>query len=207
LRGVGAIQKQGGDGKIQIMSRVTKVGLDFDGVVAYNPFRVIRAPITGFKRKILKKRGLKFFIPHNRWQQFLWRVLHESSIVPAPGLQLLREMVKERKIEAHLVTARFNFLNQNLERWLGKFRVRDLFTTVSVNNKNQQPHLFKQEIIKKYKFDYYIEDNLDVVEYLEKNNRVKICWIYNLVDKFLYRNRAGFGYLKKALQWIQDQEK
>jgi len=189
------------------MQQKIKVGLDFDGVIAYNPFRVIRAPITEFKRKVLKKRGVKFFVPHNKWQRALWTILHESSVFPAPGVKLLREMVEKGEIEAHLVTARYSFLNQNLSLWLKKHGLEDLFTTINVNLKDEQPHLFKENTINKHKFDYFIEDNLDIVEHLERKCRSSICWVYNAVDRYLYPHRSGHTYLKNALEWIRKESK
>jgi len=88
------------------------VGIDFDGVLAYNPFRVIRAPVTFVKRKILHEHKTHFYVPKTDAERFVWAILHESSILPADGTALLQELVDEKKIEAHLVTARYGYLQK-----------------------------------------------------------------------------------------------
>lgn len=181
--------------------RTIRVGIDFDGVIAYNPFRVVRAPVSWYKRHVLQKRGLKFFIPHSRWQKIVWALVHESSYFPSPGQSLLRSAVASGKIEAHLITARYSFLNQNLLTWLKKHHLEDVFSTINVNTGDEQPHIFKERIIKEKKLDYFIEDNLDIVSYLDGRVKTKVCWIHNFIDK-RYEARPGFDYYGLALEWI-----
>lgn len=190
-----------------MIKRVLKIGLDFDGVVAYNPFRIVRAPVTFFKRNILGIRKLQFWYPKARWQQLFWIMLHESSVFPAKGTELLKQLVKEKRIEAHLITARYSFLDDHLYNWLEKHKLERLFKTINLNRDDEQPHLFKEKIILKYKLDYYIEDNWDIVKYLSqlrtKNQelRTKIYWIYNILDRFMeYPHK--YPYLEKALEEI-----
>src|SRR5690349_1475081 len=100
------------------MKKKMKVGIDFDGVLAYNPFRVIRAPITYVKKQIFHQRKTHFYVPQTELERVIWTVLHESSVFPAQGVELLREKVAAGEIEAHLVTARYSFLQKNLYAWL-----------------------------------------------------------------------------------------
>ncbi|MBI4990536.1 hypothetical protein HZB96_00400 [Candidatus Gottesmanbacteria bacterium] len=186
--------------------KVLKVGLDFDGVVAYNPFRIVRAPITFLKRNILGIRKLQFWYPRRYWQQIFWQILHESSIFPAKGVDLLEKLVKEKNVEAHLVTARYSFLDDHLYNWLDKYGLRKLFKTVNLNKKDEQPHVFKEKIIKKHNLDVFIEDNLDIVAYLHGKGKTKIFWIYNLLDRF-QAHPYKFPYLEKALEEIMRKSK
>ena len=181
--------------------RVIRVGLDFDGVVAYNPFRVIRAPIKWFKREVLGIHKLTFFVPKNWWQRILWSVVHESSVFPAKGVDLLREMAKRDDMEFHLVTARYGFLKDNLENWLDKYRVRNLFKSININEDQEQPHVYKLEVIERLKLDYYVEDNLDTVTFVVEKTRAKIFWIYNFMDK-RHEYPFKFLYLGAALEAI-----
>lgn len=182
------------------------MGLDFDGVVAYNPFRIIRAPITTFKRKVLLDKRLKFFIPKNEWQIFLWKLLHESSVFPAEGTELLKEMVKNKEIEVYLITARYKCLNQNLDKWLVKHDLKRLFTQIYANINDEQPHEFKKRIITEKRCDFYVEDNLDIVSFLDRNSTIPVLWIFNIIDRRFFK-RPGFSNLKEALLWIRNQKK
>ncbi|MCL4339378.1 hypothetical protein M1271_06865 [Patescibacteria group bacterium] len=177
-----------------------KIGLDFDGVVAYNPFRVVRAPWAFFKNRFLGYKKLVFFYPRNTWQQVFWRILHDSSIFPSKGVNLLRQLVKEGKFEAHLISGRYSFLDDQLNSWLKKNKLEGIFTTININRKDEQPHLFKKSMIAKRKLDFFIEDNWDIVEFLHNvhGEKTKIYWIYNLLDRHrVHKNK--FPYLEMAL--------
>ncbi len=184
-----------------------RIGLDFDGVVAYNPARIIRAPITYIKRRIIGIRKLKFYIPKTPFERFVWAILHESSLFPSIGAQRLRDMVKDERYEFYLVSARFGYLQPNLFRWLDRYGMRTIFSGIHINHENKQPHMHKFETINSLRLDYYIEDNWDIVEYLNKNiARVKIFWIYNVADRCVQYDEK-YPYLDKALKRISELER
>lgn len=181
--------------------RVVRIGLDFDGVIAYNPFRLIRAPIKWFKREVLGVRKLTFFVPENWWQRLLWSVIHESSVFPASGVDLLRQLSPDSRFEFHLITARYGFLKNNLLSWLQKNHLLRIFKTININENCLQPHEYKLQTVKRLKLDYYVEDNLDIVTYLSPKVKTKIYWVYNFID-FHYSYPYKFPYLQAALQHI-----
>lgn len=183
-----------------------RVGLDFDGVVAYNPFRVARLPVAFFKRKILGIRKLKFFLPEKGWQKMLWVILHESSLLPAQGVSLLSKCVNTDSIEFHLITGRYNFVTPHLYQWLDRHTLQDIFKTININEKNEQPHEFKHRMIETHHLDYFVEDNLDIVEYLHSRTPTKIYWIYNMLDRN-HPHPYKFPYLEKALKAIIEKSK
>lgn len=183
------------------MKRKIRIGLDFDGVVAYNPFRIIRAPVKWFKRKFLGIKKLTFYVPKNEGSRLLWSIIHESSIFPAIGVELLKEMARNPKYEFHLVTARFGFLKDNLYHWLEKNHLIGVFKTINVNDNLEQPHLFKERVLEELRLDIFVEDNLDIVDHLIHNSKTKIYWIYNFLDsRHNFSNK--YPYLKKALEEI-----
>jgi hypothetical protein len=183
-------------------SKKITVGVDFDGVLAYNPFRVIRAPVTFVKRKVFKNRKTYFYIPKTDAEKFIWAILHESSILPAQGVDLLKEKVAQGEIEAHLVSARYSFLQENLYAWLKKHNLTDIFKTITINKNNEQPHLYKARVIEEKGFDYFIEDNFDIVEHVVKKQLpTKTLWIYNLLDRGVpYEYK--YPYLEPAVRAI-----
>src|SRR3989344_8496271 len=68
-----------------------RVGFDFDGVIAYNPARIVRPIIAYVKSRFFGVKYLRFWYPKARWQQVFWMILHESSIFPATGIDLFKE--------------------------------------------------------------------------------------------------------------------
>ena len=142
---------------------------------------------------------LTFFVPKNWWQRFAWSIVHESSIFPAKGTKLLKEMARDPKYEFHLVTARFGFLKDNLYNWLDKNELRKVFKSININEGYAQPHEYKLQITRRLNLDYYVEDNLDIVVYLKDKVKTKIFWIYNFMDK-RHNYPDKFPYLEEALK-------
>lgn len=181
-----------------------KVGIDFDGVLAYNPFRIFRAPVTSFKRHFLGMKKTRFYIPKSKPEKFIWEILHESSVFPAIGVDLLKTLVTQKQIEAHLVTARFRFLQPGLERWLRRHDLTRIFTSITMNDCDEQPHLYKLRVVEEEEFDYYIEDNFDIVSHMAPRTKTRVLWIYNVLDR-LKPYEWKYPYLGKALREIKRQ--
>ena len=170
-----------------------KAGFDFDGVIAYNPLRVLRKPVNMIMRVILGKSSLEYY-PQSKQSQWLWKILHKSSFLPSPGLKDLRKLLEEDKIEGYIITGRFAMLDEDLRRWLQQHEIEHLFKRIYVNKKNKFPYIFKEEMINKLKLDYFLEDNWDVIKYLNrslpKQSKTQLHWIYNIIDHFIpYKNK------------------
>lgn len=181
-----------------------RVGFDLDGVILYNPARVIR-PIVSFlkKRKLLIKRDeLKFYYPKSPWEKMIWRLFHKSSIFQASGLDTLKQLVDEGKVEAYIVTARFGYLEEDFAEWLKKIQADTIFKKCYMNKGNQQPHLFKKKMLDILNLDVFVEDNWDIVNYLHKQGNTKAFWIYNIFDKKI-QHPHKFPHLRKAVSEIE----
>lgn len=179
-----------------------KVGFDLDGVLLYNPARVVRPIVKRFKRKFLPKRVETFYIPKTKPEQIFWNFLHLSSIFPAPGWHEIEELVKEGKIEAYVVTARFGFMKPDIDRWMKVFNKGHIFKDIIYNKHNKQPHVHKEEIAKKLGLDVFVEDNWDIVKHLTEETDTKTFWVYNLFDKQIDYDRKTPG-LGKAITEIK----
>lgn len=184
------------------MAKPTVVGFDFDGVIAYNPARLARYPISLFKRDVLGIKQVSFFVPKNTIERVVWSLAHESSMFPSVGAAHLKRLVREGKIEAHLVTSRFGFLEPNLMRFLKRWGLSDTFKTITLNHKEEQPHIFKERQIREKKFSYFVEDNWDIINHLSRQKLpTTIHWIYNIFDRgkpYQYK----YPFLEKSLKAI-----
>jgi len=187
-------------------TKILRVGFDLDGVILYNPVRIIRPLIYIFKKLFLKKRLKKFWIPEKPWEKWLWSLAHKSSIFISPGFEDIKKLVKEKKIKAYIVTSRFSFLKNDFQSWLEKIDADEYFSGAFFNEKNEQPHLFKEKIIQKLKLDIFVEDNWNIVEHLNNKYKGKIYWIYNLFDKTI-SYQYKFPSLKKTVTFIHNKLK
>lgn len=192
-------------------NKLLKIGFDFDGVILFNPARTLRPFISLLKAKQVgvKRKHLEFYHPHNTLTKTMWWLAHQTSLLPAQGLDELRKLIGQQKIEAHLITGRNSYLANDLLWKLRLFGLNDLFKTVQITKDTlQQPHLFKAELIKKLGLDIFVEDNWDIVSYLAKQfdqkdpKQPRIYWITNRFDKrFAYPYR--FNNLTEVIKAIK----
>lgn len=186
------------------MKKQLRVGFDLDGVLLYNPIRITRPIISVIKKLFFKKKGLRFYSPQTTWEKKLWQLFHKSSIFVAPGLDEIKILIKENKIKAYIITARYSFLKNDLDQWLKKMKVNRYFSGIYYNQKDEQPHLFKERTIKKLNLDIFVEDNWDIVNCLKnKKLKLKIYWIYNIFDRN-YSYSDKFPNLKSAAIKIKE---
>ena len=185
------------------LTQTIRVGFDLDGVLLYNPARIIRPIISLIKHIFSKRKRLSFYYPKSPFKQWLWRLFHKSSIFIAPGIGDIRELVRHKKIEAYIITARYSFLGKELTEWIKKNKFDTVFAAVYYNKEDEQPHLFKERMIKKLNLQVFVEDNYDIVDHLSKKKLARILWIYNIFDRGIaYPHK--FGYLKKAVDSIKE---
>lgn len=185
-----------------------RIGFDLDGVLLYNPARIIRPIVALYKNAFLNKKDLVFYYPHSPFSQWMWKLFHKSSIFIAPGIDIIKYLVNQKKIEAYLITARYSFLGPELIKWTKKHNFDHFFSDICYNAKNEQPHLYKEKMINEFNLDVFIEDNWDIVNYLSNSNRLKckIYWIYNIFDRGIPYSYK-FPYLKKAVKRIYNETK
>jgi hypothetical protein len=99
--------------------KIIKVGLDFDGVVTYNPMRVARVLVAYIKHRVLKIKKLGFFTPKNRWQNLIYEMaVVWPSIFPANGVRLLKKMAETKNYNFYLITGRYSLVENNTYTWL-----------------------------------------------------------------------------------------
>ncbi|MBD3250402.1 MAG: hypothetical protein GF381_02430 [Candidatus Pacebacteria bacterium] len=186
------------------LTKPLRVGFDLDGVLLYNPARLARPLISVLKKKhiAIDRKELEFYVPKPGWEQFFWELLHKSSIFIAPGFGRIKKLKDQGLIEPYLVTARFNHLKKDFDNWKKKMEADQLFECCYLNEADEQPHLFKQRLIKELGLNVFIEDNWDIVNYLHRQcQQTDIFWISNLVDRRLdYPNK--FMSLKAALDHL-----
>jgi len=179
-----------------------RVGFDLDGVLLYNPARIVRPFVSFIKRIFLHKKKLRFYYPKTNHEKLFWRLVHKSSIYNAPGISEITKLVETGKIEAYLVTARYNFLGSNVEKWVKQNKLEKTFKGVFYNSKDEQPHEFKERMIKKLSLNMYVEDNFDIVNHLTKTTPAEILWIYNILDRKTVFPRK-FPHLKDVVDFLK----
>jgi len=110
-------------------------------------------------------------------------------------------------VDGYIVTARYDFLKDDFEKWLIRLEAHNHLVASYHNKNDEQPHLFKERMIEKLGIDIFVEDNWDIVQYLnarfaKKKNKPTVLWIYNIIDRFIpYEYK--FPTLEKAADFIE----
>ena len=184
-------------------SNVIRIGFDLDGVLLYNPIRIVRPIISWVKRTLLHKHQTKFFVPRGFFWESLFILFHKTSLFVAPGYEKVRALGLLPKVELYLITARFSFLKHDLDVWKEKLNAEQIFSQIYYNELDEQPHLFKKRIINELKLAVFVEDNWDIVRILHENcPDTKIAWIYNIFDSHIPYH-LKFPDLRKVTAWLQ----
>ncbi len=179
-----------------------KVGFDMDGVLLYNPARLVRPLISSLKKKdvCIHRKELEFYVPQSRWEEIMWELFHKSSIFIAPGFELIEQYKEQELLDPYLITGRFAHLRKDFAKWQRKLKTDKVFHQAFMNDQDEQPHLFKERKIQELGLEYFIEDNWDIVHYLSDKlkGKCKIFWITNIFDRKIdYPDK--FSSLKQAL--------
>jgi hypothetical protein len=179
-----------------------RVGFDLDGVVLYNPLRFARPVIAFVKKMFFKKKDLRFRYPKNFLERWLLITYHKFSLYPASGFEELKKMSLSGKIEPYIITSRYDLFKTDFKKSMEQISADKIFKACFYNQNDEQPHIYKEAMIKKLKLDVFIEDNWNIVQYLnEKCPQTKILWIYNFVDKRI-KYQYKFPSLKKAIEFL-----
>jgi len=184
-------------------TKMPRVGFDLDGVLLYNPARNLR-PVTQFLKKVIKKSkpsSLNFYIPKTKFEILIWRLVHWSSLYISHGYSDLCKKCLNKKIEAYIITSRYDCLKNDFLFWLKNLKAKKYFVGAYHNKNNMQPHIFKEMMIKQLNLQYFVEDNYDIVSYLSKNTSAKILWISNTLDRNI-SYKLKFKSLKEATNYI-----
>lgn len=162
------------------MKKQLRVGFDLDGVLLYNPARIARPIIVFLKKIFLKKEVDKFHYPQTKIQKLIWLMFHKVVFGPALGYEDLKKLTKSKKIKAYIITGRNESLKDDYNRWMKKLGAKKYFSGSYFNDKNEQPYLFKEKMIRKLKLDLYVEDNWDIVNKLKvKSEKLKVFRVFN----------------------------
>ncbi len=155
----------------------TKIGFDFDKIfVSYPPI------IPGFLIEYLYKKknhNLSYRIPGKVEQKI--RVLSHTPIFRRPiksNIDALKKIFDSKEFKIYLISSRFSFLKKRTDDWNHKHKLSSFFENMYFNFDDKQPHIFKKTIIKKEGIQKFVDDDLDLLRYLAKENEdVQFYWL------------------------------
>lgn len=159
------------------------IGFDLDKVFINTPPFIPKS----FIDKLYKKRDngiLLYRIPGSA-EQIVRSISHLPIFRPPmkENLDFLRFYPKDKN-KLYLISSRYKFLENKTKRIIKKYHFDKIFNEMYFNFANEQPHIFKKRIIKNLKLDYYIDDDLSLLNYVAQDNpKTKFFWLTNQSQK------------------------
>lgn len=151
------------------MQKRIRIGFDLDGVVIDKPFFV---PQILLERLVRKKTDhqLLYRYPQSSIERQIRIASHHPILRPpiTKNINLIKELYKSKKYTLYVISSRYNFLEQRTKEWFKYYKLRKFFKDIHINLDNEQPHLFKERMIKKLKLSVFIDDDKPLLEYLKK---------------------------------------
>ena len=184
------------------LQKKIRVGFDFDGVIFYNFTKIFRPFVYIVKKYLFGIEKTKFYIPKNSFLQKIGYALHRTSYKPNIGFQRFLNLTKNPKYEVYVITARPSFMKNNIYDELKPYDIKGVKKIIQ-NKQDAQPHIYKEKLVNELKLDYFVEDNWDIVEHLNKTTKAKTIWIYNLADNLFINYKLKAKDLNEAIKFIK----
>lgn len=145
------------------------IGFDLDKVFIDTPPLVPTSIIQKLYKK--KTNGTLLYRIPSKPEQVFRRITHIGPLRPPihKHLAILKNIPKENN-KLYLISSRYSFLKGPTNKLIKKHKLDTLFDTLYFNYTNDQPHVFKNAILKKLRLDMYVDDDLSLLQYVAKDN-------------------------------------
>lgn len=159
------------------------IGFDFDKVfIDYPPF----FPAKLFDKLYKKKdNGVLLYRIPGYPEQLLRKTLHLPFMRPPikENMAFLKNISKKHN-KLYLISSRYSFLRPETNRLIKKYELDKIFDGMYFNYTNEQPHFFKEAVLKTLQLDLYVDDDLSLLKHVAKKNpKTKFFWLNHTIDK------------------------
>lgn len=175
---------------LTVSFKYMNIGFDLDKVLINYPPLVPGKLIDRLYKK--RDNGILLYRIPSRIEQIFRLVTHYPALRQPikENLSFVRKLTQQKNNKYFLISSRFGFLKHTTQRLVKKHELDKIFDELVFNYDNQQPHVFKDEAMKKHHIDLYIDDDLSLLKYLAKHNKN---------TRFFWLNDTNIGRLKANL--------
>lgn len=161
-----------------------RIGFDFDKIFINTPPLIPVSVIDYFFRHGLTfsyrdERALTYRIPGSVESKI--RIASHLPFLRPPikkNISVLHRLHQEKKHNLILVSSRFAFLKKMTFSLIKKYGLSTYFEKMYFNFQNEQPHIFKERVLREERIRVYVDDDIDLIEYLSKKlPNVSFFWI------------------------------
>jgi hypothetical protein len=165
------------------------IGFDLDKVFINFP-PLIPSKIIEWFYKGKTNHELKYRFP-SKIEQIIRNISHHP-LLRSPitqNLNYIKNSALEKQNKYYLISSRFSFLKKRTASLIKRHELNKIFNEMYFNYENKQPHQFKDEIIKKLNLDMFVDDDLQLLEYLtDKNPKTNFFWLNKKISRPLKKN-------------------
>jgi len=151
--------------------KIIKIAFDLDGVIIDKPPLIPKKLLERlFRGK--NKNGLHYRFPHSKLEQKIRKFSHFYLLRPPirKNIEFIRRLAQDNKYELYIISGRYSFLEKETDIWLEKRKIKNLFKKIFINFGNEQPHVFKEKMLKELKVNIFVDDDNVLVDYLIGKN-------------------------------------
>ena len=177
------------------------IGFDLDKIFISSPRFLPEKLVEMLYRKTANYNKLEYRIPP-LFEQKIRIISHHSFFSPPlrKNISYVIKLSQQKKHRLHLISSRFNFLKNQTKKIISKYNLEQSFHTMVFNFENEQPHIFKLNVIKKLNIEKFIDDDLPLLEFLaEKNNKTFFYWFNKNTDLKIKKNLLAITSLEGIL--------
>lgn len=149
--------------------KIIKIGIDLDGVIVDKPPFIPKKVLEWLVRSH-ENQKLAYRYPCLKLERSLRWFSHHPIFRPPirKNLEFFKNLAAKKQHKFYVVSGRYSFLEDRTWQWLEFNKVDYLFNGIFVNLDNEQPHLFKEKMIKKLRLDVFIDDDFPLASYLSQ---------------------------------------
>lgn len=176
------------------------IGFDLDGVFIDKPPLVPKWLIELLYKG--RSKNLSYRFP-SKPEQLLRKLSHRKAFRPLikKNIDVIINRRRQNKHAFFLISARFSFLQKETENLLSSHRLKELFGETLFNTLNMQPHLFKENVLKKLAIHRYVDDDLLLLLFLAARfPRINFFWLNKKKKKTLEKNVFAIRNLSDAFK-------
>ncbi len=156
-------------------------GFDLDRVfINYPPF--VPPSLINWLYRDLTKKELHYRYPKNPLEKAFRQLTHHHFFRPKinENIEFLKSFRASHPHDKFfLITGRYSFLEKYTYKILERYELAKYFHEIHINLSDEQPHLFKEKVVKKFHIDSMVDDNLDLLLHLKKSSPKLLCFWYN----------------------------
>lgn len=165
------------------------IGFDLDKVFIEYPF-FLPDFVVDKTYKTVSNNTIIYRIP-SKTEQFLRLLLH-YPLFRQPinnNIEFVKNISKKNSDNYFLITGRFSFLKKRTNQIIKKYELDKIFKKIFINFDNEQPHIFKNNLIRQLKIYKYVDDDFFLLKYAAKQNpKTKFFWLNNKISKPIGKN-------------------